>query len=109
MITPDDFEPVYEFAPAPRMPGVRRLGCAREEKYRLAVDLDADEPNNFIPPPIPSGGGRRCGERWRRRPPVMAATGIGLEPFEVSVNIGFICTLLIIILIIWLVYNTANK
>lgn len=49
MITPDDFEPVYEFVPAPRMPGVRRIGSVPEEKYRLAVDLNDREPLNFVP------------------------------------------------------------
>lgn len=103
MINPDDFEPVYEFAPAPRMPGVRKLGCRPEERYRLAVNLNADGPINFVPQ------GSSCGKRWRRRPPVMAADGIGLEPFDVTINTGFLCTLLIIILIIWLIYSTSNK
>lgn len=107
MITPDDFEPVYEYVPAPRMPGVRRIGSVPEEKYRLAVNLDA-EPLNFVPSHV-AGSSCGCGERWRHRPPVMAAGGVGLEPFEVKINTGFLCTLLVIILIIWLIYNTANK
>ncbi|ARF11450.1 hypothetical protein Klosneuvirus_1_307 [Klosneuvirus KNV1] len=107
MITPDDFESVYQYVPAPRMPGVRKIGSVPNEKYRLAVNLDA-EPLNFVPAHA-SKSGCGCGERCRRRPPVMAAGGIGVEPFEVKINTGFLSTLLILILIVWLVYNTSNK
>ena len=48
MITPDDFESVYQYVPAPRMPGVRRIGSFPEEKYRLLADWN-DEPLNFVP------------------------------------------------------------
>ena len=51
MIDPEDFKPyseVYNYEPAPIMPGIRRLAGAEEEKYELDVELP-DEPLNFIP------------------------------------------------------------
>lgn len=108
MISPNDFDPLFEYIPAPQMAGVRKIASGKNEKYRLAVNLD-DEPINFNPAHVPSTSSRRCGERWVRRPPVMAASGIGIEPFEVRINTGFLSTLLIIILVLWLVYSTSNK
>lgn len=55
MINPEDFRPyseVYNYEPAPIMPGIRRLADAEEEKYELDVELP-DEPLNFIPSRVP--------------------------------------------------------
>lgn len=101
MITPDDFESVYQYVPAPRMPGVRKLGDRPEERYRLTVDLDAPTYNY-----VPVIGKQSSG--CRRRPPVMAAGGVGIEPFDVRFNPRFLIQLLIIILIIWFVYNMSK-
>jgi hypothetical protein len=89
------------------MPGVRRIGSVPEEKYRLAVNL-SDEPLNFVPAHVKTSSARRCGERWKRRPAIMAAGGVGLEPFEVRINTGLLSTLFLIILVIWLIYSTKK-
>lgn len=106
MINPTDFDPLFEYVPAPRMYGVRRLGSVPEEKYRLTVNID-EEPLTFVPAHVPQSGKTCCG-RLRRRPPVMAAGGIGLEPFEVRINTGLLFTLIILAIAIWLIYNSRN-
>ena len=102
MITPDEFEPLYQYVPAPIMPGVRNLFSGPMERYRLTVNLDDDE-YNFVPP----RGSYKYGKRLR--PPVMVAGGIGIEPFTLQISTGFTFNLILIIFLILIVYYATNK
>ena len=114
MINPEDFQPseeVYNYVPAPLMPGIRKLADAEEEKYRLEVELP-DEPMNFIPSRVPSYnnpsryyyaglGAPSCG---------MAPEEEMMEGFGHSrLNLRFLIRMAIFILLIVLIYNMVTK
>ena len=114
MINPEDFRPyseVYNYEPAPIMPGIRRLADAEEERYRLDVELP-DEPLNFIPSYVP----RYNNPQRFYYAGLGAPTCGGMTPEEEMVE-GFAhgmiprfwWRLLILILIIALIYYLSNK
>lgn len=51
-MNPSDYDAVYHYAPAPLMPGIRKLHGNPEEKYIVDYEFDAER-ENFIPSRIP--------------------------------------------------------
>jgi len=88
-----EFEPLYEYANPPNMPGVRQIARHPEETYRVNAQFDEEKPN-FLPSEHPD-------YNIQRPVPVMAAGGIGMERF--GNNNSFLVNLLICILLIYLI------
>ena len=106
MINPNDFrneyDPVYDYTPAPIMPGIRHLHGVPEEHHKVLVDLEAVN-DNFVPNHMPEFNNNRMVV-----PVVMAAGGYGLEGFGSS-NVRFILRLFIFALIIALIFYLIKK
>jgi hypothetical protein len=107
MITPteDDLAPVYGYVYPPPTPGIRRLSGYPEKNYRLAVDLDAPIPNNFIPSTMPHYNNFRQGGI----PIAVAIPPNVLEGFGMTAGNRFLIRLIIFALIICLIFYLVNR
>lgn len=106
-----EYGSLYKYVSAPPIPGVRRLACAPEQKYRLTANLNKTD-YNFIPSHHASYNAKNC------YVPVYSAQGVydpeTLEGFGGNMPSGLkkllqcIICILIILMIIYLLRKESN-
>jgi len=96
-----DYDHVYNYTPAPIMPGIRKLHGVPEEKYIVDYEFDAER-DNFVPSHVPYYNNPR---------PDLYYGGLPIfEGFNSTLCPGGLTKILILVLvIIFIIYLTRQN